>query len=120
MFDGDMNNDIKKKEIGISEFNWNHMFLPFLVAPEDIFKEIVYSEKSKEICEKLGINEVEFEVVKADTLRYEKHDWIHEFYKECKINVEMFIDVLTEIILADEKNKDTIKEFRKVVQSTLN
>ena len=120
MFDGDMNNESKKKEIGITEFKWKHMFLPFLVAPEDIFKEVVYSERSKEVCEKLAINQIEFEVAKADTLRYEKHDWLHEFYKECKINVERFIDVLTEILIADENNIATIEEFIEVVRNTLN
>ncbi|MDG5855649.1 ATP-dependent nuclease [Clostridium beijerinckii] len=112
VFDGDMNNEAKRKEFDVDKYQWKYTYLPYADAIEDVFRQLLNSEDGLEICSRLQIEKKEFLKVLSDTQMYEKHDWILEVAKGLKVHIETLIDIIVKYEIENDK-EGRYDEFKK-------
>lgn len=112
LLDGDMNNDAKRKELGVDDFKWQYSYLPSDKSAEILCREIIASDKSEIFCEKLNISMNVLIKVLSDIEWKENHDWLLELSRELGIGIEQIIDVFTLLLIqSDETECSIYKKF---------
>lgn len=99
IFDGDMNNEVKKKELGIDTFKWSFTYLPYEEDLEEILKRIMYSKEIEEISKRLYKEKREVLNILADLQMHEKHDWLHKLVNELNMESKAFLDIIVKYLI---------------------
>ena len=117
IFDGDMNNEKKRKELDVNSFKWTFTYLPYEQDLEAILQNIMYSQELSEICKRLYKSHNEVLKLLADIQMYEKHDWLRELVKELRIDLEAFLDIVVKYLI--DCNNSEYKVFIKSVSTQI-